>query len=942
MRCAAAALLLTTATAATAQYPLTAAIEVRTGPHHPAITCLAQDEHGFIWTGSDRGLHRTDGEMAETILRTEGDAVLALHHAYGAAWAALASGVLVRCDALGCDTVLADTLLRTAQVRALVVGAQGTIWLGTYGQGVWRVEPGAGPVVLTGGADGHVNGLAMLPQGRVVAATDQGLVVYEGDRAVMALGENEGAPDNLVLSVTVDEQGRVWAGTDQRGVFCWQPGGGAPMRMHPAWDAGAVLHLAVERDLVWAGTRERGVVVLDTTLTGMGLLNAAQVRHTAVRDMIMGSDGRPWWCDGTATLRHADPDVLVVPGHEDLDLRQVSALCTDERQQLWLATPQGVFRYPPTFFRKEDAFRRMLQVPTHTPVTALAADARGTVWVATFGNGVHAVEADGRSVHYGTANGLCNENVLAVRVAGDHVWCATLDGLCTYEQQTRRWRAVPVPGPGFVYDVLPLDDGRVIAATDGNGLLVVHPDGTVAPVDSLGPRTFYTLLRTQDGDVWAAGPGTGLCHLRPDGVDCTGQERTPFNDGAVVAIAEEQGRVLVFGSTGTVAHDPATRQWTDLTNTLQLHGMQASLNAVAKLPDGTIWIGCDRGLLRLRPSATRYRATVRAVITGLAIGGRPVPVAGGFTTTHDRSDLTVRFSAPHYNAPDEVRFAYQLMGHDAAPLITRDREVNYAGLPPGRYTFQVHALTGDGTVPPPDGAAMFTLEVGAPWWERPGGIVLMALLVVTVVAVVVRVRERRLRQRERLEQEKVRFQLEALRSQVDPHFLFNSFNTLTALIETAPDRAVEHVDRLSTFFRSILQVRDKDLIPLREELELLDGYFALEQARFGDVIALNVHVPPTALDRGIVPLTLQMLVENALKHNAVSAHTPLVVHIHVEGEELVVSNTRAPRMGPPRSTAFGLDSIRRRYAALDPRPVQVVQDDGAFTVRIPLIMQQWP
>lgn len=145
------------------------------------------------------------------------------------------------------------------------------------------------------------------------------------------------------------------------------------------------------------------------------------------------------------------------------------------------------------------------------------------------------------------------------------------------------------------------------------------------------------------------------------------------------------------------------------------------------------------------------------------------------------------------------------------------------------------------------------------------------------------------------------------------------------------------MEQLSDFFRNILQVREKELITLGEELVLLANYFALEKRRFGDRIDLVQRIPEHELSCLVPPLTLQLLVENAIKHNTATDAEPLVVEIIAEGPTLAVRNAFRPRTRSTPSTGFGLDSIRQRFKALTDRPIEVSNTGGVFEVRIPLI-----
>jgi LytS/YehU family sensor histidine kinase len=284
----------------------------------------------------------------------------------------------------------------------------------------------------------------------------------------------------------------------------------------------------------------------------------------------------------------------------------------------------------------------------------------------------------------------------------------------------------------------------------------------------------------------------------------------------------------------------------------------------------------------------------------------------------------------------DLRFQLRLVGWEEGARITAEREARFPRLPPGTYRFQVRAFVGEG--PPSDAPwTELALTVTPAWYMRTGVQVVGIVLVMLALVLLVRIREQRLRMRQHLSQERVRYELDALRSQVDPHFLFNSFNDLVDLIESDPVRAVEHVERLSTFFRRILMLRDKDLIPLAEELEMLETYFALERSRFGEALALDVALEQAFMQHRVVPLTLQLLVENAIKHNVIDPHRPMVVRVEIRDGQLVVSNPRRPRLSPPRSTRFGLASIVQRYKAFSDMPVQVDAADDRFTVKVPLI-----
>ena len=190
---------------------------------------------------------------------------------------------------------------------------------------------------------------------------------------------------------------------------------------------------------------------------------------------------------------------------------------------------------------------------------------------------------------------------------------------------------------------------------------------------------------------------------------------------------------------------------------------------------------------------------------------------------------------------------------------------------------------------------------------------------------------------EQLKKVNVMMQLESLKNQVKPHFLFNSLNTLTGLVEKDTPRAVKFIAQLARVYRYLLQSNEKELIHLSQELQFAEAYFFLLKTRFGDGVHLRIDVPEEYLDYSIPPLTLQMLLENAVKHNQVSARKPLQIYISEEEGGLVIKNTNQPKRSVASSNGMGLSNIAAKYKLLNQSELTIIHDEESFTVKLPLL-----
>jgi sensor histidine kinase YesM len=188
-----------------------------------------------------------------------------------------------------------------------------------------------------------------------------------------------------------------------------------------------------------------------------------------------------------------------------------------------------------------------------------------------------------------------------------------------------------------------------------------------------------------------------------------------------------------------------------------------------------------------------------------------------------------------------------------------------------------------------------------------------------------------------LQKENLTSQLEALKNQVDPHFLFNSFSTLASIIEEGREMAVNFVQELSSVYRYVLQTRVETLVTVGEELEFIHSYSFLMSSRFGENLSIAVKVPEKFHRSRIIPFSLQLLVENAIKHNIISGKKVLTINLFEENGALVVENNLQKKTNPGSSTRIGLENIRNRYRLITGKEVRVRKTDTEFRVEIPLI-----
>ncbi len=932
------------------------------------VKMLFQGQNGFIWLGTAQGLFQYDGFQTRPVLPVNSQKSIPpvsaiFQDRQQRLWIGCETGQVFFLESGRLQAFKPEEGPPKESILAIQEDAKGYLWFATYGEGLycWKNQRFYNFNTDDGLPDDYVYALTPDNAGNIWAGTDRGIAVCNFSTArkqVRKIGTEQGLPDNIVTALTIcPKKKTIWAGTYSGG-FCTIELATQKItvpEISRTWPNGAIAQiLPTSATASLITTSGKGIWEFDMA-EPTRLIPVHQTPNIAglnVTDGVRDAEGLVWLAANGPEVYLSNPDLRFVPVAAPDRATSLQAVLADSRGNIWFGTDEGLFcaRKQPNGYLIKPAFPD--QNFRQFKVISLLEDPQGFLWVGTFGGGVSRIDpATGMATRYTEKNGLVNDNVLSMAGSGNEIWLATLGG-------ASRCKLPATPGAGplafenfnqqdgigfnYIYQVLVDSKKRVWFATDGKGLTKLENSRftNYSEKDGLASKTVYSVTETRSGDLWISTPKNGL--FKFDGKRFTNfSSARGLRDLNISSLQTDKfGNLLILHKKGLDILDPVTGRLLYLGTESGLYTTDQNLNAISKDAAGTVWFSTQIGLAAYQPIAENFRSRPRTRLTGVQLFLKPVPFARR-QFDHDENHISFDYAGLWFQQPEEVSYRLKLEGYDREWMVSNNRSITYPKLPPGKYTFKVSSsVTGNFDEALPE---TFSFRIEKPFWNTYWFYALALLGSGGLLFGLIKSREKRLKKTERLEKDKVMFQFETLKNQVNPHFLFNSFNTLINIIEDDQAAAVEYVEKLSDFFRDILVYREKDTITLREELVLIQNYYFLQQKRYGANLKMQIKVPETDQELLIPPLTLQLLVENAIKHNVVSRDKPLTIEIFTEPNQcLVVRNNLQKKKLPETSTGIGLTNIRNRYAILSKRPVEITENETSFEVKIPLFFPPTP
>jgi ligand-binding sensor domain-containing protein len=839
-----------------------------------------------------------------------------------------------------------------AEIKDIWISREKVIWVATYGNGLIHYDDSLSTTnEVRGLLDDYCYCLEPDFRGRIWVGTDRGINILTADGSIIrSIAQDEGLPDVLVTALHEDDKNRMWVGMETAGV-CYidmRPGIEKVILPDSSWEYGMVTAILQSDNDIIAGTRSNGILNLTNIISyephsgpsrsisaDLEIIGMVEDHH---RNIIILTPQE-------IILSHGKT-IQLWTGMDGFSFHDIHALHVDDKAMLWFSIYNSLYKFDPE--SGEIPIKIFETLPTSS-IISLYEDPFSNLWAGTFGEGVYIIDKQTFQMrHLSQSDGLPDENIIALTGDSSRVWLATLGGVanCLLSGD-------PMTGPltlnqldmgqgsgldvNFLYDIYKDSRGKLWFATDGSGIVSYQHGRMQTYLGENRPGRQVILAITEDraGNLWFASSTDGIYRLDNSGFTTFGVDKGLRDPAITTMILDHHDHLLILHGAGFDILDTRTGSFSYLDPLFADQQNEYFLNAAGLDPGGDIWLGSEKGIVRFALSPDKSSMRPIPILERVKVYYEDFNFRNNTILDYRQNHLIFQFSAIWYQHPEAVTFQYQLEPHDPGWFNTSSREVSYAGLTPGKYTFKVRSAVNNQF-----GQAMtssYSFTIRRPFYLQWWFMVVSVLILAGFFILTLWIREKKIKKKEQEARELVILQFETLKNQVNPHFLFNSLNTLVSMIRQDREIATEYVENLAEYFRNILTFKNIDLIPVTEELELLHTYYFLQQKRYGQNLILDLDLDKKTSESLIPPLTLQILMENAIKHNEVSSRRPLKIRIIRSDGNILVENNLQLKMHAESSTRTGLNNIKNRYRLASGMEVREENNGTFFRIYLPLI-----
>lgn len=905
------------------------------------------DSKGFMWLRTNDGLYFSDGYFNQKINLSEVDnaQISAMVIDNDQIHLGFQNGVYALFDAPK-RKIAQWTRMANVPLSSIIVETQHNIWLGSQGEGLFNIVNDTIISIskLNGLVDNHINDLVLdTSENRLWIATDRGLEMMDTQKEnplIQHFSTTDGLPENWVIALE-------WDGHDDLFVLCFS---GAITQINTASqpikfsvldfkDSSLPKSILNKRDDLWIGTDSGELMQYDKKGAEVRSLSPVS-NQKAITDLSINTNGQLVALNATSQVFVFNQNIHFIDSLGDFSMKDLSVIYHDDWGNFYYANQNGL--YLQARDKTHEAPEKLLELAENNNeyIISLYVDSYQRIWAGTFGQGLWIIDGD-KKHHITEKQGLINNSVLSVSGDPQRVWVGTLGGVSVFDLRKSQMALAAFDQSStlndqYVYSVF--DDAKnVWFGTDGQGI-IKYADGnftTVAAKDHF--KSVYSIVGFNNS-IWFTSKSGHLNRFSGDTLVSFSirHESKPVELSKLYCRGDSI--IWFIWDKGIGLFNSYTEEYQLFDEDFGLKDFNYNFLNVLSGDSECVYFGLEGHLIKIDYNQNIQPLIPQTHIYEVSLFSNAIDSAQ-HDFKADKNHFVFRYAGLWYNHPQKVKYRYRLRGFDIDWKYTIENEALYQKLPAGDYVFEVQSSIDEEFEQVTTDTWNFSIRKPfyLQWWFIISGLI----LTVAIGYGLRQLNERKKLDQTREERDKILTQFELLKTQVNPHFLFNGLNTLKALIAIDEKEANRFLIKLSDYLRVLLTKNESDTHLLGQELELATDYLYLQSKRFGDNLKIEISISEDLKEQTIIPpLTLQILLENAIKHNVISTKKPLHIEIFLQDQAIVVRNNFQPGLKGTDNTGLGLLNIKNRYKILFDRMIVIEQNDRYFQVKLPLIYKE--
>ena len=909
-----------------------------------------KDEKGFFYLGCDKGLYRYDGSHFRKIGNFS-KSITALSYFDKRLYIGCLDGSFAELEE---EKIIVHKIssktINCAISNILVSDSGNTILLSTRGQGI---------ILSNGSKTQFINEKNSLSdnyiysfvrnKGQFWAGTDKGLnkIIFHNDKPLIQSYSTQNGilSDNIVSSIAVSPDNKKICLGFQQGLVTVSDTGilnkSSTLELQKFEQVNDILY--ENDDYIWLATNSGYLIRISLSKGKLFVADSIKI-GAAISKIEKDIVGNIWILTERGLYEVTAPHIQSIALPEGKHYtHQISAIANQYDSVIFYAVQEELYCYN-LVRNKLNPIVRLSDI-----ITKIFKD-QNDLWIGTLNNGIWRVNIEDKKTEKIEASGSPSKmHILDINISDTNIWIASLEGLFRYRKSTHKKDQISFVqkhlkteglGSDYIYQIFIDHNKRVWFATDGAGPAFYDKGKFISwnkKIPGLNSNVVYSIEQDINKGIWLTTLDNGVFLYKDDKWKQFGKNYG-LDKGEFAGIgAQGNGHTVFVQSDRIFEYLPEHHffiEYSKLTG-INVDSINTNINLVSKNKEGDILIPRQNGFLCFKTRLLKNSSSSQINIYKIQVFLQDVPM-NKHEFNYDQNQISIEFESSNFINTEKLYYRYRLVGLSKEWISTSDKKITYSNLSAGKYIFEVQ-VAHDVSFEHPN-TDRYSFTIAQPFWQTWWFYLLLISSVGYLIRTYVRFRESEIRKFENIQKERMNFEYEQLKSQVNPHFLFNSLNTLVELIDEDSNKASDYTIHLSAMYRTLLSFRNRELISISEEMGLLDHYIFVQKCRFGDALQIQNTIDIAhSKNKKIVPLALQLLVENAIKHNEVSKAKPLTVFISMNDEYIIINNKLSPKISTEKGEGFGISNLQKRYLLLAEKEIIIENKSDHFVVKLPLL-----